>query len=221
MNAGQVGELKDWAAKFGVAASGEQWAAVDRYVRELAEYNEKVNLTADAGESLLLRHAADAVPAIPLLKEKLGASPKIADLGAGGGFVGVTMKVLWPEMDMTLIEGSYRKFQFLNLAAARVGLKGLHVVLKRTVGGKSELTGKFDAVIARALAKFPEAVKLTLGLVKEGGRSMIYQSGVPERSGAVEKALKEAQGSIEEVRSYRLLRETSDRHLVVLRKGQP
>ena len=66
--------------------------------------------------------------AASVLRPLLAPAPKILDLGAGAGFIGIALKLVWPEAEVTLMESVERKYRFLNAAATRTGLKGLRVL---------------------------------------------------------------------------------------------
>lgn len=208
------------AASWGVELTPRRRRQIEEYIGSLLEYNKTVNLTAETdASSVLLRHVADGLAAVPVLKKycvmKEEAAPRICDVGSGGGFIGFGIKIGWPEAQVTLMESLDRKFKFLNLAAARLGLKGLRVLKKRA--GHDPLAAAetgFDAVTARALAPLPEALKLCLPLVKEGGVFIDYLSE-PAQMG-----LASLSARLVESHAYRLPLEESDRHLAVFRRGQ-
>jgi 16S rRNA (guanine527-N7)-methyltransferase len=129
-------------------------------------------------------------------------------------------KIAWPEAEVTLLESSERKYRFLNLAAARTGLKGLRVLKKRA--GHDRLAGReagFDAVLARALAPLPEAVRICLPLVSEGGIFVCYQSDPPALDERLMKALAAASSRLVESYPYLLPLEETARHLAVFERG--
>jgi 16S rRNA (guanine527-N7)-methyltransferase len=177
-------------------------------------------LTAETDpDALYLRHLADGFPAAGYLRRKLPLSPRcrVADLGSGGGFIGFGLKLAWPEAEVTLIESLQRKFDFLNVAAVRSGLKGLRVVKARA--GKQPAAGGFDAVVERALAPLPEAVAAASPLLKRGGLFIAYQSEPPAPAEpALAKALVRASLSFVDMMPYRLPREEKDRCLAAFRK---
>src|ERR1700692_2422922 len=120
-------ELALNAAGHGVPLSPGHLEKAKAYIELLWDRNAKVNLTAETDvDELYLRHLADGFPAAALLKKLLpgAAAPRVADLGCGGGFIGFALKLAWPEAEVTLIEAVQRKYDFLNLAAFRSGLKG-------------------------------------------------------------------------------------------------
>ncbi|OGR89848.1 MAG: hypothetical protein A3J74_08525 [Elusimicrobia bacterium RIFCSPHIGHO2_02_FULL_57_9] len=199
----------DWAP-LQAALSAEQRKLIEDYLDQLLDYNGKVNLTAPTDpQNLLLRHVADGLAAVKVLKEHLSApAPKILDLGCGGGFIGMTIKIAWPEASVTLLESLKRKYEFLNLAVMRSRLKGLRVLQGRAAG--QPLLGEvgFDAVVERALAPLPQALRLALPLTAPGGYFLAYQSARPQQP---------LPGLIKSY-PYRLPLETRDRHLVLFKK---
>ena len=128
----------------------------------------------------------------------------------------MAIKLVWPESEVTLIEALQRKFDFLNVAALRSGLKGLRVVKARA--GAAAMPGGFDAVVERALAPLPEAARVAVPLLKPGGTFLAYQSEIPDLSSpSLEKALARTHARFVDLVTYRLPREDRDRRLVAFR----
>jgi 16S rRNA (guanine527-N7)-methyltransferase len=211
-----LAELQAAAARWGVALSPPQLEQIRRYVKDLLCYNEKTNLTAETDPRLLiLRHVADAVAAVPVLRRMSGATARILDIGAGGGFIGMGIKIAWPEADVTLMEAVERKYRFLSGTVLRSGLKGLHVLLRKA-GTGPPLGREYTAATARAVAPLPEVVKLAAPLLRPGGVLLDYQSQAPDpRLPALHKALAAAGGRLVESLPYRLPCETKERYLTL------
>ncbi len=198
---------------WGVELTPERRALIDGYLAHLLEYNRRTNLTAETDpEALRLRHVADGLAAAAILRKELPPGPRpprILDLGSGGGFIGIAIKIAWPEAEVTLMESLERKYRFLNAAAARTGLKGLRVVLRRAGGGPApERDRGFDAVTARALAPLPEALALGLPLTAAGGVMAVFQSEEPSA-----ETLAALPARLLKSVAYRLPLETKQRHL--------
>ena len=217
--------LQEAATGWGLTLGTEQLAQIDRYVKELLAANQKTNLTADTDlEVVLLRHIADGLAAAGvLIKEVPKPSPRILDLGAGGGYIGMAIKIAWPEAQVTLMESQERKFRFLNAMAVRSGLAGLTVSLRRA--GKGEPRGlekNFDVVVARALAPLPEALALALPLADPQGLVLIFQSAAPdpEEQGLQRVLARHAARLVKSI-LYRLPREGRQRHLALFDRSRP
>lgn len=201
-------ELAAFAASLGVPLSPESVQRGKDYVERLWAHNERTNLTAETElDGLYLRHLADGFPAAAFLK-KLDGGPRIADLGSGGGFIGFGLKLAWPQAEVTLIEAVQRKYDFLNAAAFKSGLKGLRVLKARA--GKDN-AGKYDAVVERAQAPLLTALDTAAGLVRPHGIFVAYQSAPPQLT-------QRAGLRFLDTMAYTLPRESRERYLAAYRK---
>src|SRR5262249_51533193 len=115
----------------------------------------------------------------------------------------------------TVLESSYRKFGFLNMACARTQLRGLHALLGRApqaLGGRI-----FDAVLVRAVAQPEEAVRLGMRSVRrDGGLCLLFLRAPPGDNPTIRKALRSLSASVSEDVQYLLPREPQHGHLAVL-----
>jgi 16S rRNA (guanine527-N7)-methyltransferase len=211
--------LTDFLIVHKIELSAAQRLLIEKFLNDLIDYNAKVNLTADAEPALLLtRHVADALFAVKCLRETLSASaPTILDLGSGGGLIGLPLKVVWPEAQVTLMEPSRRKYDFLNFAAVRLGLKGLRVMRERGETFHQKIAGAgFDAIIARALAPLPEALIIGFQLLSPEGYFAVYQSDMPDpQSPELSKVLALHSARLVKSWPYRLPGEDRDRYFVM------
>jgi 16S rRNA (guanine527-N7)-methyltransferase len=211
--------LQEAAASWGLALSSEQLAQIDLYIKELLAANQKTNLTADTDpEVVLLRHVADGLAAAGILiKEVPHPSPRILDLGAGGGYIGMAIKIAWPQARVTLMESLERKFKFLNAMAVRSGLPGLTVALRRAGKGGAQGPDKdFDAVVARALAPLAQALDLALPLVDPKGLVLIFQSAAPDpEEPNLQRVLARHAARLVKSTPYNLPREGRQRYLAL------
>lgn len=198
--------------------------AISSYLSFVKEKNEELNLTADpAWDDLVLKHAADGVFAAAVLRPRLPEAPRILDLGSGAGFIGIVLKIVWPRARVTLMESVERKYRFLNAAATRTGLKDLRV-LNRRAGSGARLTGYElgqDAVVERALAELPEAVRLAWPMLGRGGLFAAFQSDEPDPAQpALAKAMAATGAGLLESCPYRRPGETRDRRLVLFARKE-
>jgi len=211
--------LDSWLQTSGLTLSQTQWEQIDFYVRSVEDYNRKVNITADEGEDLYLRHVADGLAAVePLRRLAPAQTPRVADLGAGAGFIGLTLKIALSHISMTLIESSYRKYQFLNWVSAELKLRDLHVLWTRAGqaahGPANPHT--FDAVVARAVAPLKSAWALTRPLLGPNSIAILYQSGELPPEEELRSQLSKQEGRLHSLIPYRLPHEEKTRTLAVI-----
>ena len=204
-------------------------ARVKKYLDEVAAKNATVNLTADDGwDDLVLKHAADGVFAAAALRKVLGPrgapeKPRILDLGAGAGFIGICLKIAWPAAEVTLMEAVERKYKFLNAAATSLRMQGLRPLLRRAGAGSpgSSYTTGFDAVVERALAPLPEAIRLSFPLLAPKGIFAAFQSDEPDLTEPeLSRALAAAGARVLESHAYRRPGEARERRLVIFGRGE-
>ena len=155
--------------------------ALDRfeiYHRLLAEWNEKMNLTAITDPvEVAEKHFADSLAALPYLK----AGMSIIDVGTGAGFPGVPLLIMEPDLELTLADSLQKRLTFLEALLKKLDLKA------ELVHGRAEDLGqnrhyreKFDAAISRAVASLPVLLELTTPFVKVGGSAIAYKGDAAE-----------------------------------------
>ena len=122
--------------------------------------------------------AQDLVNDSLVLLEHLGDAKNLVDVGSGGGLPGLPLKIVRPELSVTLIESDKDKAAFLVRACASLGLQHVDVVAKRAeeVGQDPDYRELFDVAVARALAPMPVLAELCLPLVKVGGRLLAQKT---------------------------------------------
>ena len=122
-----------------------------------------------------------------VLVDYLGDARKAVDVGSGGGLPGIPLKIVRPELELTLIEADQAKAAFLVHACAELGLEGVEVVARRAeeAGHDPHLREAFDVAVARALAPMPVLVELCLGLVRVGGRLLAQKTEDEDLEAAV------------------------------------
>src|SRR5205814_2696131 len=135
-----------------------------------------------------------------VLLEHLGDAKTLVDVGSGGGLPGLPLKIVRPDIAVTLVEADSGKAAFLVQACARLGLTGVEVLAMRAedVGHDARYRESFDVAVARALAPLPTLVELSLPLVRIGGK-LLAQKTDKEEVGAAERALRLLGGSLDAV----------------------
>ena len=155
--------------------------ALDRfeiYQRLLAEWNERMNLTAITDPAdVAEKHFADSLAALPYLKPGM----KVIDMGTGAGFPGVPLLIMMPELQMTLADSLQKRLTFLEALLQELGLKAALVHGRAEDLGQNKLyRERFDAATSRAVASLPVLLELTTPFVKVGGTAVAYKGDAAE-----------------------------------------
>jgi 16S rRNA (guanine527-N7)-methyltransferase len=132
-----------------------------------------------------------------VLLDHLGDARRVVDVGSGGGLPGLPLKIVRPELELTLIEADQDKAAFLVHACARLGIERVEVLARRAedAGHDPRLRESFDVAVARALAPLPVLAELCLGLVRVGGR-LLAQKTESEGTGNGERAIEIMGGTL-------------------------
>src|SRR5438128_5939141 len=154
----------------------------------------------EAWPGLVSRPAAELIDDSLVLAAHLADARRLVDVGSGGGLPGLPLKIVRPDLEVTLIEADQDKAAFLVQAAARLDLHGVEVLAVRAedAGHDPRYRESFDVAVARALAPLPTLVELCLPLVRIGGK-LLAQKTDKEEVGAAERALRLLGGSLDAV----------------------
>jgi 16S rRNA (guanine527-N7)-methyltransferase len=167
----------------GISINQTQLSAFETYSRELAEWNTRFNLTAIRDkEQVRVKHFLDSLSCLLVMRNS--NMQRIVDVGTGAGFPGLPLKILCPNMHLTLVESIGKKTDFLRHIVQVLSLEGVEILHMRAerVGHIESQRQSYDWAIARAVAPLPVLVEYLLPLVRIGGR-ILAQKG---ESGRVE-----------------------------------
>lgn len=207
---------------FNVHITGRHVVALMTYEKELMEWNQKFNLTAIRdSESIRTRHFLDSFSCV--LAWTLRANPpnSLIDVGTGAGFPGIPLKILYPNLKLTLVESVGKKAMFCQHIVRVLGLDHVEVVKARAedVGQDPAHREQYDWAVARAVANLNILSEYLLPLVKLGG-TMLAQKGEsgPAEAQSAEKAMKLLGGTLRELVMVNLPGVAEDRYLVLVDK---
>lgn len=143
------------------------------YLNELIKWNNKFNLTAIIEpEEIRKKHFDDSLLLLNSLDLK---HESVIDIGAGAGFPGIPLKIVRPDIRLTLVEATKKKVEFMEQLVARLGLKGVEVVWGRAEEITAGRRERFDLAIARAVAELNTLAEYCLPFVKVGGLFVAYK----------------------------------------------
>lgn len=212
--------LRDAQQLFGICLTPKQATQLATYERELLEWNEKFNLTAIRGvEGIRTKHFLDSFSCTLAWKEQ--TPRRLIDVGTGAGFPGIVLKILYPNMKLTLVESVGKKANFCSRIVQTLGLENVEVLPARAedVGQNPAHREKYDWAVARAVAALPVLSEYLLPLVKVGG-GILAQKGEsgPSEVQAAEKAFKILGGRLRQLIKVELPGVADERYLVVIDK---
>ena len=158
--------LCEKAAEYGMdlSAVAPQLAA---YAQMLVEYNEKVNLTAitDA-EGIEDRHFIDSL----LLASQPEVQGSLVDVGTGAGFPGIPLKIARPDIDLTLLDGTMKRLNFLGEVCTALKLSARRIHKRAEEAGLDKtMRERYDVATARAVANLPVLAEYCMPLIKMKG----------------------------------------------------
>ncbi|HEX7950242.1 MAG TPA: 16S rRNA (guanine(527)-N(7))-methyltransferase RsmG [Candidatus Limnocylindrales bacterium] len=169
-------------ASLGLRLDAVARQAIDAHVRLLLAWNEAINLTSITDPATVAtRHVLDSLAALPLLTGEPAAPRaalglRLADIGSGGGFPGLTLAAALPGSRVTLIESIAKKARFLQVAAAAMGLADRATVrAARAEAVAARDPAAWDIVTARAVASLDDIVELAMPLLRVGGRLLAWK----------------------------------------------
>ena len=190
--------LIEKAARYGIDAAPVA-DALDRYAELLVEYNKKVNLTAiTEPEGIEDRHFIDSL----LLAAQPEVRGRVVDVGTGAGFPGIVLKLFRPEIELTLMEPTGKRVDFLKYACAELGIEAEFAKERAEEAARKRWRETFDTAVARAVADLPVLAEYCLPLVNVGGvfvamKGSSAQDEAARGAGAVKKLGGEVAGTRE------------------------
>lgn len=160
--------LKSGCDRLGIEISQLQLTQLETYATLLVEWNEKINLTAITDtEGIAVKHFLDSISAI--CTGKIGK--KVIDVGTGAGFPGLVLKIMKPEIELTLLDSLNKRINFLKAVCDELELDGVEFVHSRAEDGgmNRAYRGKFDTVVSRAVANMTTLSEWCIPYLKQGG----------------------------------------------------
>lgn len=205
--------------EFGVEITERQAEQLNIYGNLLLEWNEKINLTAiTEPEEVLFKHFYDCI--LFLKHVEIPQNATLVDVGTGAGFPGMVLKIVRPDVDVTLLDSLNKRLLFLNDVIEKLGLAGIKTVHSRAEdAGNSKLhREKYDVVTARAVANLPVLLEYCVPLVKVGGQFVSMKGPSATEEAENSKNAIKVLGVSEPTIICEKLNEDTDRAFVIFKK---
>lgn len=158
---------------FRISANDEQIQLVQRFMQILLRWNEKTNLTAIRDPlEILYRHFCESMYAAAVVP----IFGRLADIGSGGGFPGIPLKIMRPELELFLVESNIKKGTFLAEVIRELGFSNARVLISRYEELSEELA-PLDFVCSRALGEFGRFLNWAASDRLSAGRALLWIGG--------------------------------------------
>ncbi len=206
-----IDEFKTEVKKIGIEVTDEEISKLEKYADLLKEWNEKINLTAiTEKDQVFLKHFYDSLTLVKIIN--LDKVDNLCDLGTGAGFPGLVLKIIFPQLKLTLVDALNKRINFLDVVVKELSLENVTLVHARAEEYGRNHRECFDVVTARALSSFPILLEYSASLLKVHGH-LIAMRGLDDSSDGID-ALKVLNLKINNVLEFKLPFEESNRTLV-------
>lgn len=204
--------------KLGIDLTNEQLELFELYCNELLLYNEHTNLTAiRTKEGVYLKHFYDS---ITFVKNKKLNDEFVIDVGTGAGFPGVVLKIIFPNIKLTLLDSNNKKTTFLTHLIKKLGLKDVVVVNERIEEFVKNNRYAYDIVTARAVSHLRIISELCLPLIKENGTFIALKGEASDEVSESEATLNILNSEIVLENKFLLPLENSKRTILSIRRNK-
>ncbi len=200
-------KLDEGCTELGIELDSEQKEKIIIHLETLAKWNKTLNLTAITDmEQMIIQHALDSLAVYPFIKPG-----RLLDIGTGGGFPGLPLAILYPELEVTLLDTRGRRVEFLRNVCLKLGLRNVSLVNSRVEDYRP--TQKFDTLTTRAFSSMSDMLKWTTALQHPGCRLAALKGKMPVEE--IDSLLPDVQRS---VRVERILVPflRAQRHLILI-----
>lgn len=159
--------LKKYCDEYEIAINDEQLSQFETYARLLVDWNERMNLTSITDEEgIAVKHFLDSVLMIKYAEIK----GRVIDIGTGAGFPGVPLKIMRPDIELTLLDSLNKRLVFLDEVCREIGINAGLVHSRAEDGARQEaMREKYDLAVSRAVAALPALCEYCLPYVRVGG----------------------------------------------------
>lgn len=190
----------------------------DTYYQELVSYNEKVNLTAITEvNEVFTKHFLDSILSI----DAIPVNSSVVDVGTGAGFPSLPIKIVRPDIKLTMVDSLNKRVNFLNSLCDKMKIESTNVHARVEDFAKNNRE-KFDVAVARAVAKLNTLLEYLLPLVKVGGLVIAYKgANLAEEFMEADTALEVLGGKVLKSLRFDLPNGHGERNILIIEKVKP
>lgn len=207
-----IDELK----KINITVTDRMLEQLEKYDEVLRAENKKYNLTAIKNkEDVYLKHFYDSLTLSKIIKLE---NQSLCDIGTGAGFPGMVLKIIYPNLKVTLVDATEKKCKFLQLVIQKLGLKDIEVIHARAEIYSKTVREKYDIVTSRAVAPLKHLLEYSIPLVKVEGNYIAMKSDIQKEIENIDIYYKKLKIEEEKILTFTLPYEESTRTLIRYKK---
>ncbi|MBF8376665.1 16S rRNA (guanine(527)-N(7))-methyltransferase RsmG [Alicyclobacillus mali] len=221
-------DVLDQMIAWGVPMSDETERRLRRYGELLAEWNERLNLTAIVEtREMWIKHFLDsvAIAQVPAWRDVAKRGGRVIDIGSGAGIPGIPLAIGWRSVSFVLCDASRKRVQFVEHVIGDLGLsnvKALHARMEE-LGRQPGMRGSFDAAVARAVARSNVLLEYAAPMLRLGGRAFLYKgpSYLGEEEQDAVRAARLLGARPDGLTTYALMDDQGERVMAVFQQVEP
>lgn len=215
-----IDTLEKGSQELGLILKEEEKDKFLKYKELLLEWNEKINITAITEEREVdIKHFLDSLTA--LNSDKLSGKKRLIDIGTGGGFPGIPLKIVNEDLNVTLLDSLNKRIVFLKEVIKELNLDGIEAIHGRAeeLSRKDEYREKYDICISRAVASLDTLSEYCLPFVKQGGYFISMKGPeVEEEIKLSNNAINLLGGKLEDVKIINIPKSDISHSLIIIKK---
>ena len=210
-----IEELK----KINIELTEDQLEKFKKYADFLLEYNKTTNLTAIRDiEGVYLKHFYDSLLVFNNNIIDYSKINNLIDVGTGAGFPGLVIKILFPNLKVTLVDSLNKRIEFLKTVIKELNLNNIEAIHARAEEYAQTNREKYDIVTSRAVAPLNILLEYNIPLLKENKYFIAYKGNISQEIIDSEHALKELNAKVEKIEEFLLPIEESNRTIILIKK---
>ncbi|MGN1000792.1 MAG: 16S rRNA (guanine(527)-N(7))-methyltransferase RsmG [Bacilli bacterium] len=203
--------------KLGLNLTEEQLEQLEKFYQMLIYWNEKINLTTiTEKEDVYLKHFYDSLTLCKIIdfnKQKF-----LCDVGTGAGFPGIILKIIFPHLEITLIDSLNKRITFLKNVIQELKMSKIEAIHIRMEDYSKKNIEKFDIITSRAVAKIQVLSEISFQSLKVGGHLILMKSSYVEELENSKEIIPKLNGKINNIITFTLPIENSKRALIDIEK---
>lgn len=189
---------------------------LEKYYNLLIEYNQKINLTRiTEKQDVYLKHFYDSITLIKAID--LNQNLKVCDIGTGAGFPGLVLKIVFPNLQITLVDALNKRINFLNIVIKELNLKNINTVHDRAEIFIRKNNETYDLITCRAVSKLNIISELCIPGLKINGYFIPMKANIDEEIKNT-KYLQTLGAKIENIITFKLPKQEINRNLIIIKK---